>query len=474
MSLRLKLTEQRVRSLLRSGKLVGSQVGSQWVTTEDALKAWAASNPRLHVADRMRRGSTLPDFRALSFFSGAMGLDLGLEKAGIHVLLACETERQCRNTIATNRPEVGLIGDVWDCSPESIRIAAGLSPRDRIDLLVGGPPCQAFSTAGARRGFKDRRGNALLRYIELILALKPTYAVIENVRGLLSAPMSHVPHESRSEDWVPSSDECRGGALLYVLEALRLGGYQVSFNLYNAANFGVPQQRERVILICHRGKDLVPHLMPTHSQSGEFGLPKWRTLRDALEGLQPSPCDHMVFPEQRLRFYRLLRAGQYWKHLPLDLQQEALGASYHSGGGKTGFFRRLSWSLPSCTLVTSPCMPATDICHPDELRPLSVQEYKRIQQFPDSWIVRGTIVDQYRQIGNAVPVGLGEAVGRAILAHAAGAPMRPPVDFPFSRYRCTEERSWESALGASSNKKPKAPQQKRNPRAAELQPLLFG
>jgi DNA (cytosine-5)-methyltransferase 1 len=406
-----------------------------------------------------------------------MGLDLGLERAGIHVLLACETDKHCRATIATNRPEVGLIGDIWEYSAERIRAAAGLQAQDRLDLMVGGPPCQAFSTAGARRGFEDERGNAFLRYVELILDLQPRYAVIENVRGLLSAPMSHVPHEQRGDHWEPSAEESRGGALRHVLKMLQSGGYSVSFNLYNAANFGVPQQRERVIMICHRGTDRVPHLMPTHSEDGSFGLPKWRTLADALEGLPASPCNHLNFPENRLRFYRLLKPGQYWKHLPNELQKEALGGSYLSGGGKTGFYRRLAWDAPSCTLVTSPCMPATDICHPVELRPLSLQEYKRIQQFPDDWVVCGKITDQYRQIGNAVPVGLGEAVGRAILAHMSDKPMSPPDGFPFSRYRGTDESAWTPSLvGAATDATPtnrRLKSKSRRRSAHQPEPSLF-
>jgi DNA (cytosine-5)-methyltransferase 1 len=474
---RLGITEQRVRSLFRSRKLAGQQVGSQWVTTEDALSAWMQAGRSGKVADRKSSRRRLPDVRALSFFTGAMGLDLGLERAGIHVLLACETDKHCRATIAANRPEVGLIGDIWGYGADEIRSAAGLRADDRLDVMVGGPPCQAFSTAGARRGFKDQRGNAFLRYLELILELRPRYAVIENVRGLLSAPMTHVPHEERGDDWRPSTDESRGGALLHVLGLLQDGGYRVTFNLYNAANFGVPQQRERVIMICCLSGSGVPHLMPTHSETGQFGLPRWRTLRDALGGLPNSPCDHLDFPEERLRFYRMLKPGQYWKHLPADLQKEALGGSYHSGGGKTGFYRRLSWDLPSCTLVTSPCMPATDICHPVELRPLSVQEYKRIQQFPDDWVVCGKLTDQYRQVGNAVPVGLGEAVGRAILAHSAGKPLSPPQGFPFSRYRGTDEKSWQAAIDAevatkrSSGAKPPAGRRRRG--VADDGPSLF-
>lgn len=454
-AVRIGISEQRARALLRSGAIEGRQVGKQWITTEAAVTAYSESGGMKPPEDKPRTSGPLPAIKALSFFSGAMGLDQGLEKAGIHVLLACEMDKACRRTIASNRPDVALLGDVWKYSAADIRLAAGLSSSDEIDVIVGGPPCQAFSTAGARRGFEDERGNAFLRYIDLILELRPKYAVIENVRGLLSAPIKHRPHADRDESWLPDSEEIPGGALMHVLGMLRAGGYGVTFNLYNAANFGVPQSRERVVILCSRDGAKLPHLNPSHSQDGSFNLPKWRSLRDALDGLDPTSGDHVEFPENRLRFYRLLGAGQYWKHLPKELHREALGASLDSGGGKTGFLRRLDWDKPSCTLVTSPCMPATDICHPTEHRPLSVQEYKRIQQFPDNWLVCGSMTDQYRQLGNAVPVGLGEAVGRAIIAHMNGRDVRPPACFPFSRYKGTDEISWEigtrAAMGLSVN-----------------------
>lgn len=439
----LGVSEQRVRTLLRSGAIEGKQVGKQWITTRAAVSTYRHSGALPPPEDRVRAAGPLPKLKALSFFSGAMGLDQGLEKAGIHLLAACEFDKACRRTITANRPDIGLLGDIWKYSPDDIRLAAGLTKNDDIDIIVGGPPCQAFSTAGARRGFEDARGNAFLRYIEIILSLRPKFCVIENVRGLLSAPMVHTPHAKRGESWLPEPEERPGGALFHVLQLLRSAGYGVSFNLYNAANFGVPQSRERVIIICSRDGEKLPHLMPTHSYNGAFGLPKWKTLREALAGLDPNVCDHEEFPEDRLRFYGMLRSGQYWKHLPKDLHREALGGSLDSGGGKTGFYRRLDWDKPSCTLVTSPIMPATDICHPEENRPLSVQEYKRIQQFPDDWIVCGSLSDQYKQIGNAVPVGLGEAVGKAILAHMEGKYERPPAGFPFSRYQGTDEISWE-------------------------------
>lgn len=440
---RLGISEQRVRTLLRSGALDGRQIGKQWLTTNVAVQTYLAAGAAKPPADRPRQPGKLPELKALSFFSGAMGLDQGLEKAGIHLLLACEFDKACRRTITANRPEIALLGDIWKYDASQIKEAAGLGANDEVDVMVGGPPCQAFSTAGARRGFHDERGNAFLRYIDLILEIRPRFAVIENVRGLLSAPMVHTPHSERGVDWQPLAEERPGGALMHVLRLLRSGGYGVSFNLYNAANFGVPQSRERVIILCSRDGAKLPHLNPTHSQDGSFGLPKWRTLRDALEGLDPKSGDHEDFPDDRLQFYKLLGPGQYWKHLPKELHRAALGGSLDSGGGKTGFLRRLDWDKPSCTLVTSPTMPATDICHPVENRPLSVQEYARIQQFPDDWVICGSIKDRYKQLGNAVPVGLGEAVGRTILAHISGKDIAPPLGFPFSRYKGTDEVSWE-------------------------------
>ena len=97
-----------------------------------------------------------------------------------------------------------------------------------------------------------------------------------------------------------------------------------------------------------------------------------------------------------------------------------MGGAWESGGGKVGFYRRLDYSQPSPTVVTSPVQKATMMCHPTKDRPLSVKEYARIQQFPDDWKIEGTISNQYKQIGNAVPVGLAEAVGRAIISVAEG------------------------------------------------------
>lgn len=379
---------------------------------------------------------------AASFFSGAMGMDLGLEQAGIEIVLACENDPACVKTIQLNKPRLPLLGDIEMLDAVTIRRVLKRNGVDRPDLIVGGPPCQAFSTAGRRRGFHDQRGNVFLHFLDIVCELRPRFLVIENVRGLLSAPLAHRPHREREPGRPLEASELPGGAMREILGRLHRAGYAVSFNLYNAANFGAAQCRERVVIIGHLGDKKVPHLVPTHSQSGEAGLPKWRTFRQATEGLGPE--QHFVaFSERRLSFYRLLKPGQNWRNLPPELWAEAMGKSLNAGGGKTGFYRRLAWDKPSPTLVTHPAMPATDLAHPVEDRPLSVEEYKRLQGFPESWRLSGSIIEQYRQLGNAVPIPLGHAVGRAIVAVASGSPELPPLGFRFSRYDGTDEATWK-------------------------------
>lgn len=384
------------------------------------------------------------DLVSLSFFSGCLGLDLGLEQAGIHQVLACEIDKSSRKSIQANRPDVPILDDILNYSAEDIRKLSGLSKKQRPTLIVGGPPCQAFSTAGKRLSFTDPRGNVFLRYIQLIEELQPEFAVIENVRGLLSAPLRHRPHDQRGDGFSPlDKDEMPGGALAHTIAWLKRIGYGVRFNLYNSANYGVPQIRERVILIASRDGTQLPYLVPTHSDDEQFGLPKWVTFRDAIKGLCESNMTGTNFPESRLKYYRMLGPGQYWKHLPKEIQEKAMGKAFFSGGGKTGFYRRVAWDKPSPTLVTHPAMPATDLAHPEKDRPLSIEEYKRVQQFPDNWIVEGGITDQYKQLGNAVPVGLGRAVGRAILDHLAGKKCVQQFNgFSYSRYKNTNDVSW--------------------------------
>lgn len=373
-----------------------------------------------------------------SFFSGAGGLDIGMARAGFSIRSMCERDAACGRTLAMNCPDVPLLKDVNDVSVDDVRRAVG----EDVDVVIGGPPCQAFSTAGRRLGFDDDRGNVMLRFLDLVDGLRPRYVVMENVRGLLSIPHFLVDDGLKRLSAEPE----KGGALLYVLKRLGKSGYRATFELYNAANFGAPQIRERLIIIAVRGMEPVPHLQPTHAESGGFGLPPWRTLADALAGMEDVEHHFVRFPEKRLKWYRMLKAGQNWRDIPEGMQREAMGKSYDLGGGKTGFYRRLAWNRPSPTLVTHPAMPATDLAHPELDRPLSIEEYAAIQEFPEDWKICGSLLERYRQLGNAVPIRLGEAVGRAILRHMRGERPRIPENFPFSRYKATSEISWRTVM----------------------------
>ena len=451
---KLQITSQQVRNLCRDGKLIAEKVGRSWVIREDDLEAYCSSSSAGVAEDQLFYGLGTPQRSdkpiALSFFSGAMGMDIGLEQAGFQTLFASEIDNACRKTIAKNRPEIALVGDIREFTPDSVREISGLGANDEIDLVVGGPPCQAFSTAGNRKGFEDERGNVFLSFIDMIVGLQPKYAVIENVRGLLSAPLKHRPHNQRGEGFPSLTvDELPGGALHEILNRLEGAGYGVSFNLYNSANFGTPQKRERVVLICSKDGKRPPFLEPTNSDEGRFGLPKWRTFKQAVKGLSSDEAEFVSFPEKRLKYYRLLKSGENWRSLPDELQREAMGKSYFSGGGKTGFLRRLDWNKPSPALVTHPAMPATDLAHPQENRPLSVQEYKRIQEFPEGWDIQGSLLDKYKQIGNAVPVGLGKAIGLHILKLLKSQSIVETKEFSYSRYKRTSDLEWKQEFLSS-------------------------
>lgn len=433
----LKVTPQYVRKLIKEKKISATRSGAQWIVKREELEKYIKDyNILIEPDDYERAGNKLPDIVALSFFSGAMGLDIGMSNGGIHALLACEFNKYCRMTIEQNAPEIALIGDINKYDPDEILRYAKIPAGRKVDVIFGGPPCQAFSTAGARRALDDKRGNVFLRYIDIVEKIRPSYVVIENVRGLLSA---EYPYKEIKKP-------IKGGALSIILDRLKDAGYTVSFELYNAANFGAPQIRERVVIIGKLAGEKVSYLSPTNSDDESFGLPRWKTLKDAVEDIENKEHHYIQFPEQRLKFYRMLTEGQYWKHLPEKVQKEAMGSKLKLGGGKTGFFRRLHFEKPSPTLVTDPTMPATDLCHPIEDRPLSVEEYSRIQGFPDDWKICGPIKEQYKQIGNAVPIKLGEAIARTIIADMSGKKLLQKEGFKYSRYKNTNDETWYAAF----------------------------
>lgn len=359
------------------------------------------------------------EFTLISIFSGAMGLDLGLERAGFVTKIAIDIDKSACATIRRNRPNLPIIeGDINKIAADEILEEAGLK-RGEVTLLAGGSPCQSFSTAGRRRAFDDIRGKVLLRFIELVEEIQPKYFLLENVRGILSAKIKSRPSNEIGEGFPPlQEDEKKGSVLRYILERLEKTGYKINFDLLNSADYGVPQNRERVVFIGCRSNTPVILPKPTHSKNPKSGQKPWKTFGDLIEELGTVEHTYKPYGSDRMKYMRLIpRGGGNWRDLPKEVVIEAMGKAYYSGGGKVGFFRRISLDKPSPTLLTSPTHKSTNLGHPLEDRPLSIEEYRAIQEFPPDWIIHGSIADQYKQIGNAVPVGLAYCLGCSIVEH---------------------------------------------------------
>lgn len=195
-----------------------------------------------------------------------------------------------------------------------------------------------------------------------------------------------------------------------------LGYTLVDPQILKAIFYKVPQKRERLILVGVRN-DLLSHF--------KFDWPvkahRVYTVRDALKEGELFDCDvpyseGQKYPKRKAEILAMVPPGGYWRDLPLTVQKEYMKGSFYLGGGKTGMARRLSWDAPSLTLTCAPAQNQTERCHPQESRPLTVREYARIQTFPDAWNFAGTVAMQYKQIGNAVPVNLAEAIGHSLVA----------------------------------------------------------
>ena len=330
-------------------------------------------------------------YKLIELFAGGGGLALGLEKAGFESVLLNEIDKDACNTLSSNRSQWSVIqGDIANVDFKPYR--------NRIDIVSGGFPCQAFSYAGKKLGFEDTRGTLFYEFARAIKESNPKILVAENVRGL-----------EKHDD---------GRTLEAISNIIYELGYElVKPRVLKAVFYQVPQKRERLFLVGIR-KDIAK------DQDIKFEWPspyeRIMTMRDALKKGKLYDSDvpfskGQTYPKRKTEILAQVPEGGYWRDLPDELQREYMMKSYFLGGGKTGMARRLAWDEPSLTLTTSPAQKQTERCHPEETRPLTVREYARIQTFPDNWRFEGSLSSQYRQIGNAVPVNLAYAVGRSLV-----------------------------------------------------------
>ena len=371
-----------------------------------------------------------------------MGLDLGIEATGQFEIVACiEKVPTFCDTIRLNKRKQRLPekleviqADISQLSPARVLDTVGLRPED-IDVIVGGPPCQSFSTAGKRGTLQDPRGTLLWDFLRFVEHIQPKFFLLENVRGLLSAALRHRPIADRPEKGGPPlEDDEQPGSVVRLfardLASLAGDGYHLDIYEVNAVNYGAPQIRERALFIGNRLGRQVDFPAPTHGpdgsvlanevQCGLFGAEKllpWKTIGDAIGTLNDENPTVLDFSPRKKKYLDLVPPGSNWRSLPEDLQRESMGKAWHAKGGRSGWWRRLTFDLPCPTLVTMPNHASTSLCHPIETRALSIREYARIQEFPDEWEFCGSIAEQYTQVGNAVPTRLGKVAGNVIADH---------------------------------------------------------
>ncbi|MGI5868715.1 MAG: DNA (cytosine-5-)-methyltransferase [Kiritimatiellia bacterium] len=389
----LSVSKETVRKWEKRGTIASVNANAE----EEPLYRWADLHAFPQVQAMLQssweqESQVLPArrFRSVELFAGAGGLALGLEAAGFDSVAFNEIDHDACDTLRENRPEWNVIeGDI-----ETI----DFTQFHDIDLVSGGFPCQAFSYAGNRYGFDGTRGTLFFQFARAIREMQPKIFLGENVRGLLT-------HD-------------KGKTIEVIKGAIKEIGYTlIEPEVLKALFYRVPQKRERLFLVGIRN-DLAHH-------QAKFKWPdpaqRVYTLRDALKkgdlfSTDVPESEGVLYADWKAELIEQIPQGGYWRDLPVPLQKKLLKGSFHLGGGKTGIGRRLSWNEPSLTLTCAPAQNQTGRCHPEETRPLTVREYARIQTFPDDWVLCGSMMSQYKQIGNAVPVNLAVAVARRLVA----------------------------------------------------------
>lgn len=340
----------------------------------------------------------------ISLFTGAGGLDLGLECAGFTITACVEMDGDARTTLQINRPHWRLAtpGDIHEIEPVALLKLAGLKRRE-LAVLTGGPPCQPFSKSanwanGGTDGMLDPRSKTLTAYLEMVEAALPQVFVLENVRGL--------------------SENAKG--LKRLRESIaRINrkhhtNYGLSIVHLNAAEYGVPQVRERIFIVASReGHSFVP---PTKTHGDAMGLQPYRTAWDAIGEYDVENWSPELRPTGK--WAELLKSIPEGKNY---LHHTPRGAGRSLFGWRTrywSFLLKLSKRQPSWTIQAVPG-PATGPFHWRN-RLLTIEELARLQTFPLGYAFAGNRRSAHRQIGNAVPCAIGELLGREIRKQLLG------------------------------------------------------
>lgn len=302
----------------------------------------------------------------VSLFSGAGGLDLGFKQAGFNLIWANDFDMDAVESYRRN------IGDHIICGDLS-QIPSGDIPS--CDVLIGGFPCQGFSLANTKRSIEDSRNQLYLQYLRVLKDKKPLVFIAENVRGILS--LGH------------------GEVIKTIVSDFETVGYNVRYRLLNAADYGVPQTRRRVIIVGTR-LDLpstYKYPEPTHSKDGSQGLEPWVSIRTAIEHLpDPDGPESSTVANNVYSHYKVAPRN-YTGHRPTDPNKPSptILARGNGGGGVCA------------------------IPHYNGIRRLTVRESATVQTFPSDFYFYGKLNSCYRQVGNAVPVLFAKVIADSVL-----------------------------------------------------------
>lgn len=334
-------------------------------------------------------------FKSIELFAGAGGLAIGLEKAGFDHVGLVEFNVAAAATLKKNRPQWNVLcEDVARVADRDVLKEFCLKKKE-LDLLSGGAPCQSFSYAGKRLGLEDVRGTMFYHYATFLHKLQPKMFLFENVKGLLS-------HDG-------------GKTYTTILNIFEDEGYKTFHQVLNAWDYNNPQKRERLITIGVRN-DLISKC--------KFSFPKPHkykpVLRDVKLDVNPDKEHCARYSANKEKVFALVPPGGYWRDIDPEIAKAYMKSCWEMEGGRTGILRRISLDEPSLTVLTNPGMKQTDRCHPLEVRPFSVRENARFQSFPESWRFEGTLAEQYKQVGNAVPVNLAFDIGKQIFKALGG------------------------------------------------------
>lgn len=357
----------------------------------------------------------------VDLFCGAGGLSEGLRQAGFRVLAGNDFDAAAGRTFSATHKDAEFIpGPIQDISAENFLSTTGLK-RSELDCLAGGPPCQAFSVYNHQRGLHDERSHLFKEYMRIVDGLNPKWVILENVTGIFSAG--------------------GGAAVEGILNNFKSLGYNVEYQVLKAEEYGVPQERRRVVFIGNRlglpviwpakshGPDLLPYTtikdaigdLPILENGEDKGVSKYRHKPKSIyqKIMRTGSTTVHSHAAPRLGAINVQRMGHIppggsWRDIPHELLPEGMKKAKRSDHTKR--YGRMQWDRQSCTVLTKCDIHWGAYLHPEQNRAISVREAARIQSFPDWFHFLGSKTEQYVQVGNAVPPLLGLKIGKAILA----------------------------------------------------------